>query len=323
MNFQHFEYILILAEEKSFSKAADRLFMTQSALSQYVRKLEKQLNITLFDRKNGPVTPTPEGELYLEALKKTKQNMLDFTKQLSDLTELRLGHLSIGTSSFRAANLFPTVIKEFQTRFPGIQLDIVTGNIKWIKEKLFSGEIDFVIENNHFEKEFFHYENLYTETHYLALSKKHPLSETIKDFALDYNEIRDEQERLFLTPALPLSTCPDLPLIGVKPENSFYQCHKYIYTESGIQPNIVTTVDQIETAFRWCEAGIAAALIPDSLILHGNFTNHPSYYKLNLLAASQEIVFAVRKGCHISAATKKFLEILRTLIGFGTWDQPM
>lgn len=70
MNFQHFEYILILAEEKSFSKAADRLFMTQSALSQYVRKLEKQLNITLFDRKNGPVTPTPEGELYLEALKK-------------------------------------------------------------------------------------------------------------------------------------------------------------------------------------------------------------------------------------------------------------
>ena len=310
MNFQHFEYILILAEEKSFSKAADRLFMTQSALSQYVRKLEKQLNITLFDRKNGPVTPTPEGELYLEALKKTKQNMLDFTKQLSDLTGLRLGHLSIGTSSFRAANLFPTVIKEFQTRFPGIQLDIVTGNIKWIKEKLFSGEIDFVIENNHFE------------THYLALSKKHPLSETIKDFALDYNEIRDEQERLFLTPALPLSTCPDLPLIGVKPENSFYQCHKYIYTESGIQPNIVTTVDQIETAFRWCEAGIAAALIPDSLIHHGNFTNHPSYYKLNLLAASQEIVFAVRKGCHISAATKKFLEILRTLIGFGTWDQP-
>lgn len=57
------------------------------------------------------------------------------------------------------------------------------------KRKTISGEIDFVIENNHFEKEFFHYENLYTETHYLALSKKHPLSETIKDFALDYNEI--------------------------------------------------------------------------------------------------------------------------------------
>lgn len=323
MNFDHFEYILTLAEEKSFSKAADRLFMTQSALSQYVRKLEKQMNITLFDRKNGPVTPTPEGELYLEALRKTKQNMLDFTKQLSDLTELRIGHLSIGTSSFRAANLFPTVIKEFQTRFPGIQLDIITGNIKWIKEKLFSGEIDFIIENKDFEKEFFHYESLYTETHYLALSKNHPLSETIKDFALDYNDIREEREHLFLTPALPLNTCPALPLIGVKPENSFYQCHKYIYNESGIQPNIVTTVDHIETAFRWCEAGIAAALIPDSLILHGNFINHPAYYKLDLQSASQEIVFAVRKGCHISAATKKFLEILRTLIGFGTWGQPM
>lgn len=321
MKSQHFEYLLVLAEEKSFSRAASRLFMTQSALSQYVRKLEKQMNILLFDRKNGPVTPTPEGELYLEALRKTKQNMLEFEKQLSDLTELRIGRLSIGTSSFRAANLLPTVIKEFQTQYPGIKLDIVTGDLKQIKEKLFSGEIDFIIENQDFENDFFHYESLYTETHYLALSKHHPFSKKIIDYALSYDDIRYERKRLYHTPSLSLNTCQDLPFIGIKPENSFYPCHQNIYQESGLRPHIITSADNIEMAFQWSEAGIAAALIPDSLMLHGNFTNHPAYYKLDVPSASQEIVFAIREGCHVSSAAKKFLELLRTLIGYGTWGK--
>lgn len=320
MNIPHLDYLLVLSEEKSFSKAADRLFLTQSALSQYVRKLEQQMNVTLFNRGNGPITPTPEGELYLEALRKTKTAMLEYEKQLSDLTDLRVGHLTIGTSSFRAANLLPTVILEFQKQFPGIQLDIITDNIKRIKELLLSGEIDFAIENDSFEKEFFHCENLYTETHYLTAAKDFPLPNAFAGYALEYTDISEESRRFFQAPAIPLSSFPDLPIIGVKPENSFYPCHRDIFHESAIKPHIVTTVDNIETAFRWSESGIAVALIPDSLILHGNFVRHPLYYKLDSLAASQDIVFAIRKGRHISAATKKFLEILRALIGFGTWD---
>ena len=59
MNMQHIEYILTLAREKNFSKAAEQLFMTQSALSQYVRKKEQQLRITIFNRGNGPITSFP------------------------------------------------------------------------------------------------------------------------------------------------------------------------------------------------------------------------------------------------------------------------
>ncbi len=320
MHIQNPEYLMILAEEKSFSKAADRLFMTQSALSQYVRKLEQQMNVTLFHRGSGLITPTPEGELYLDALRKNQKNIQEFENQLADLTNLRIGHLTIGTSPFRAANLLPTVIKEFQSQYPGIHLDIITDNMKRIKDRLLSGEVDFAIENDYFEKDLFHCENLYTETHYLAMSEDFPIPETMKPSALAYADFAEESPRFFQTPPILLSSCPQLPLIDVKAENSFYPCHQNIFRESGIRPNIVTTVNDIETAFRWSEAGIAAALVPDSLILHGNFIRHPLYYKLDLQAASQEIVFAVRKARHLSAATKKFLEILRTLIGFGTWD---
>lgn len=322
MNMQHIEYILVLAREKSFSKAAEHLFMTQSALSQYVRKQEQQLGITLFNRGNGPITLTPEGELYVQTLQKIKMDMLDFHRQLADLTELRTGRLVIGTSSFRATNLLPRVIKDFTGYYPGIELEIITDNINRLKDGLMSGQIDFCIENDYFEKDIFHCETLFTETHYLAVPKEHPLNDILNGDVLTANDIGNETSRFFSASPVTLEQCKNTDMIGVKPGNSFYKCHADMFKEAGIKPQHITSVDNIETAFRWADMGIAIAIIPDSLILHGDFQNHPNYYKLDLIHATQEIVFAMRNGKYVSAATKKFLDVLRTLIGFGTWNMP-
>lgn len=322
MNMQHIEYVLVLAREKSFSTAAKQLFMTQSALSQYIRKLEQQMNITLFNRGNGPITLTPEGELYVQALQKVKMDMLDFHRQLADLTELRTGKLIIGTSAFRATNLLPQIIKKFTGEYPGIQLEIITDNMNRLKSGLMSGEIDFCIENDYFEKDLFHCETLYTETHYLAIPKNHPLNDKFPGAALTAEDIGTETDQFFTAPPVELQPHDEMDIIGVQPGNSFYQCHIDILKEAGINPHRITSVANIETAFRWVDAGIAASLIPDSLILHGNFKEHPNYYKLNLIHANQDIVFAMRSGRYVSLATKKFLEVLRTLIGYGTWNMP-
>lgn len=322
MNLQYINYILTLAEEKNFSKAAERLFMTQSALSQFVRKQEQQLGITLFNRKNGPVTLTAEGELYVEALISMKTAMMDFENQLSDLTNLRTGKLTIGTSPFRATNLFPQVIKEFTSKYSGIEFEIITDNVKKLTEKLDSGDIDFCIETDFFDKELFHCESLFTETHYLAVPKDHPLNEKLTADALTMNDIGNETNSFFNARPASLAQCTDTKMIGLKPNNSFYKIHRNIFREADFQPSNITLVENIETAFRWVVSGIAITLIPDSLIFHGDFRNHPNYYKLDLDSAHQDIVFAMRSGRYVSAAAKKFLDILRTLIGFGTWNMP-
>lgn len=323
MNMQHIEYILVLAKEKNFSKAAEQLYMTQSALSQYVRKQEEQLGITLFNRGNGPITLTPEGELYVQALHHVKMDMLDFQRQLADLTELRTGKLVIGTSAFRATNLLPRVIKEFVERYPGIELDIITDNMNRLKSGLASGKIDFCIENDSFEESLFHCETLFTETHYLAVPKDHPLNDLLEEKPLTAEDIGNETPAFFTTKAVSLSQCKPFYMIGVKPGNSFYKCHSAMLQEAGFKPKHITDVDNIETAFRWVDTGIAVAIIPDSLILHGGFKRHPHYFKLDLIHSNQNIVFAMRNGRYVSAAAKKFLEILRTLIGYGTWNMPM
>ncbi len=322
MNMSHIEYILVLAKEKNFSKAADQLYMTQSALSQYVRKQEQQLGITLFNRGNGPITLTPEGELYVKALQHVKMDMLDFQRQLADLTELRTGKLVIGTSVFRATNLLPKVIKEFTETYPGIELEIITDNMNRLKTGLASGKIDFCIENDTFDDSLFHCETLFTETHYLAVPHDHPLLRILDGDSLTAEDIGNETPAFFSAKPVSLSQCEAYHMIGVKRGSSFYKCHAEMLQEAGYKPHHTTSVDNIETAFRWVDTGIAIALIPDSLILHGGFKSHPHYYKLDLIHASQNIVFAMRNGRYLSAAAKKFLELLRTLIGFGTWNMP-
>lgn len=322
MNMSHIEYILVLAKEKNFSKAAEQLYMTQSALSQYVRKQEEQLGITLFNRGNGPITLTPEGELYVKALQHVKMDMLDFQRQLADLTELKTGKLVIGTSAFRATNLLPKAIKEFMEIYPGIELELITDNMNRLKSGLVSGKIDFCIENDSFDDNLFHCETLFTETHYLAVPKNHPLNDLFEETPLTSEDIGMETSAFFTSKPVSLKQCESYPMIGVKHGNSFYSCHSAILQEAGIKPRYTTSVDNIETAFRWVDTGIAIAIIPDSLILHGDFKTHPNYYKLDLIHSNQNIVFAMRPGRYMSAAAKKFLEILRTLIGYGTWNMP-
>ena len=312
MNMLHIEYILTLAEEKNFSKAAEQLYMTQSALSQYVRKQEKQLGIPLFYRGNNSITPTPEGGLYVQTLQNMKTNMLDFHRQLADLTELRTGKLVIGTSNFFATHVLPSVIRQFTDIYPGIDLEVTTGSINHLKSDLSIGKIDFCIEHDSFEKTSFYCEPLYTETHYLAVSRSHPLNRSLNGSALTAEDIKNKSVQFSHAAPVSLQGCEIMHMVDVKPENIFYKCHTDMLHEANCKPRHMMLADTIETAFRWAETGIAIAIIPDSLIIHGNFGSHPYYYKLDLKNASQNVVFALQAKQQISAAAKKFIELFRT-----------
>ena len=124
MNLKQFQYVLILAQESSFAKAADALNISQPSLSQYIKKIEKQLGVELFDRTGGVVSLTDAGRIYIEA----GQKILDLERQMlgqfNDLAEHKTGSLVIGTSPYRAASMMPTIAGRFQERYPGMHLVI-------------------------------------------------------------------------------------------------------------------------------------------------------------------------------------------------------
>ena len=116
------EYFLTIVKEHSISRAADRLYLSQPYLSQYLAKLEANLGVTLLDRSHTPLQLTAAGELFHAYLE--RQGYLD--RQLeSDLRSLQTQkrqQLRIGVSTWRGSTLLPDILPTFVRRDPDVQV---------------------------------------------------------------------------------------------------------------------------------------------------------------------------------------------------------
>lgn len=113
-NFKQFQYVLTLAHEGSFSRAADTLNITQPSLSQYIKKIEREIGAELFDCMNGDVRLTDAGRAYIEIGRKMLDLEHQMEEKLSDIASYRSGTISIGISAHRLVALMPSVVKKFK-----------------------------------------------------------------------------------------------------------------------------------------------------------------------------------------------------------------
>lgn len=323
MTSQQIQYVIALAEEKNFSKAAERLFISQPALSQFIKNVEKEVGMPLFDRGTNPIQLTPAGEIYLKTAKEILMTEKELQRKIADLSELTTGHFSIGTSAFRASCLLPKSIREFEKRHPGIKLEIVTDHVSQLKQMLLVGDIDLCIEADDFDTMLYHSEELFQENYYLALYDKHEFNDKNRDKALTKRDILEDSKKLYTAKEIDIKEIGDFPFITMKNGTCFSNTIQKICRELKYQPTEILEVSQIETAFHWINEGLACALIPDTLIRYGNFEKHPIYYKIPARSSSQPIVVAMKKNRYVTHAMQEYIAVLRELIGYGTWSITM
>ncbi|MEI3187059.1 MAG: LysR family transcriptional regulator [Lachnospiraceae bacterium] len=126
MDFRQLQYITTVAQYRNITKAADALFISQSALSHYIQKAEKELGIQLFDRSTTPLTLTLAGEHYIETARRILLENDQLMKVFRDITHHMTGTLRIGTSRERASHMIPRLLPQFSERYPGIEVTILT-----------------------------------------------------------------------------------------------------------------------------------------------------------------------------------------------------
>ncbi len=174
MNTRQFQYVLTLAREGSFSKAADALNITQPSLSQYIKKIELEIGIALFDRTNGDVRITDAGRIYIEAA----QQILDIEHRMensfTDLSSHKTGSLIVGAAPYRAASMMPVIAKEFQVIHPGMHLIVREGTTAELVEGMEHGEYDLALTLLPIDKRLFSYEKVVEEELILAVPASHP-----------------------------------------------------------------------------------------------------------------------------------------------------
>ena len=143
MDLRQLSYIIVISEELNLTKAAERLFISQSALSLFLSKLETELDVTLFTRSKNRLSITPEGQLYVETARRILE-LKDDLYQKIQVTKKQIS-IHIGIACQTVSELFSKTCLHFQSHFPDVQISVSEGRSPMIMDKLYSGMLDLCI----------------------------------------------------------------------------------------------------------------------------------------------------------------------------------
>ncbi|MGG3469882.1 selenium metabolism-associated LysR family transcriptional regulator [Neobacillus pocheonensis] len=168
-----------VVEHKSFSKAAEDIFLSQSTVSSHIHSLEKTLNVTLFDRVGRESVLTPYGErLYQWALKilfLKDQALLDLNQGMTELQ----GMIRISASSVPGQFLVPRMVKQFREQFPYARFHINQSSSKTVADQVLNGSVDMGILGEKYEHDKLHFIPLLKEKLVLITSNQVPIMEKL------------------------------------------------------------------------------------------------------------------------------------------------
>lgn len=142
LNLHFLRVFTAVAESRSFSRAAELLFLSQPAVSKAVRELEQQVGLALLDRSARPVALTEAGAVLLEHARQMFADERAAERALDQMRDLGAGSLAVGASSTIGIYLLPPAIARFHRRYPRIKLFLDIGNTQQVAEHLRSASLD-------------------------------------------------------------------------------------------------------------------------------------------------------------------------------------
>ena len=177
MDLREQKYVCALAECGNLTRAAEKLYISQPALSIYITNLEKSMGVSLFDRSGKKFTLTYAGERYVEKALKMLELEEDFNREIYDIVCQTAGRLRIGVSQRRGSWLIPPVIAEYEKKWPKVELVIREGNLTVLNDMLKKSELDMIVLNGDDVSGGMESEILFEEEFLIAVPVRHPVNE--------------------------------------------------------------------------------------------------------------------------------------------------
>jgi LysR family hydrogen peroxide-inducible transcriptional activator len=176
MEIHQLEYLLAVAEARSFSQAALNVRVAQPSLSQQIKKLEAEVGQPLFDRLSRGVVLTEAGRLLTERARKVLSELSDAKREVSDAGGQVSGTLAIGAIPTIAPYVLPRVVMAYSKRWPDVRVRIVEDTTQRLSEELERGGLDVGIMSDLQAAHTIHVEEVATEPLLAMLPANHPLA---------------------------------------------------------------------------------------------------------------------------------------------------
>lgn len=146
--FSSMKYVYEVYKERSFSKAAQNLYISQPSLSNKIKKVEAKVGAALFERNTIPLRLTDCGEKYIECAKQIMEIEHSFADYLYNADKLKTGRITIGGSQFFISFILPSILEVFKQKYPQVDIVISEASSVALEEQLFNGSLDLAVDSN-------------------------------------------------------------------------------------------------------------------------------------------------------------------------------
>lgn len=292
MEFRTIRAFVEVVRQGGFSRAAETVFATQSAVSKAVRQLEDEVGTPLLDRIGHRAVLTAAGEVVYRRGVKLLADRDDLMVELDEIRGLKRGLLRLGLPPVGSGVLLAPVFAAYRQRFPGVEVRLVEHGSDELEESLRAGEIDFagalLPTLGDFE-----WEPVRRDPLVALLPVGHPLAGRA---TLSIAELRDTPFILF---------------------ESGFALHRIVLNacrKAGFEPHVVARSSQIDFMFELVGAGLGVAFLPRLIatqrrsdMVRGVLVEEPD--------TAWSFAMAWRRGAYLSEAAKAWLALVREIHG--------
>lgn len=308
--FQGMEYVYEVYKERSFSKAAANLFISQPSLSANVKRIEKKIGYPIFDRSTKPLGLTECGQHYIDAVEHIMQVENGFHDFVNDWSNLKTGQLILGGSSFFSSWVLPPLIGEFSRKYPLVRPLLLEENTATLAQYLQSGRMDFLLDNCELDSSIFD-RYVYQKEHLLlAVPESLPVNESLRAYQVPTSSIKNRTFLKMNIPAVSLQAFTNETFIFMKQENDTGKRAARICQEHHFHPRVLFELDQQMTSYNVTCSGMGISFIGDLLISLVPPNPNVVYYRLDEKDSLRNIYFYWKKGRYISHTMSAFLDLL-------------
>lgn len=289
INYELYKVFYHVAATLSFSEASKQLFISQSAVSQSVKVLEKKLNQTLFIRSTKKVQLTPEGEILLKHIEPAINLIQKGENQLLEANTLNGGQLRIGASDTICRYYLVPYLNRFHKAYPNVHIKVTNQTSIECAHLLENGQVDFIITN-------------YPNSGLLSSQKVRVINEFADVFVANQEYFPLKGETVDLQK---LQTYPIL-MLDRKSTTSEFLHHMFQKEQLDLVPEIELSSNDL--LIDLARIGLGIAFVPDFCI--PNNDKDLFQVKLTEKLPTRQMVVAYNENIPVSQASRQFMDML-------------
>ena len=302
MIYSNYEYFLAIVRNQNISKAANELFISQPALSNYLKRLEKKLGTNLFDRKSKHLKLTYAGERYLYYVNRYLSMVKKMESEFSEINLNKRGKITIGISPWRASYMLPIILPAFKEKYPHIEVVTKEGVENELCELVDNNKVDFSIKSFAYPNPIYSYEKIMNERILLAINNKSPVLKKLgfnKEFnkkSIHHIDIMDIKNENFILP---------------KQSQELYSVIQDMLKKHKIDISGFET-GNVATALNLVNQNYGLTFVPESRINHSKSLRDIAFFTIGSPTLYWYLTIIYKKDSYLSKISQLLIDELKT-----------